>query len=392
MFEAISLASGSDGNSLLVCTKRVQLLIDAGLSGLEIVRKLNCLKVEPTKIDAVFLTHEHSDHSKGIPGLAKRLGKLKVIANKATFGALREKLDGAGIERSIIRTGEEFTIGDLTLKAFNICHDVAEPVGITIRYKRARITYLVDLGRISKENQVEIDHADLVVIDSNYDRLSLIRGSYPEKLKKRIVNYAHLSNEIVGNVILSHPAKEQAEFWLAHLSEKNNSPKIACFTINFILKQGGAKGKANFKVLPRKRIGPRWRATIGSQPMLPLPGISIPIDLSQYHNTLNPDQKIVFDQNRQRAQEIHLLDIEPFYHSSDHDELGWKVLGTDGDGYVVAKDIDIVGVAGIQIGKKVWSCECGDFMWRCQKKGIPCKHIIRVIEWLSDMDDNKGKR
>jgi len=320
------------------------------------------------------------------------LGKLKVIANKATFGALKKKLNGAGIERSIIRTGEEFTIGDLILRTFKVYHDAAEPVGITVRYKRARVAYLVDLGRISRENQGEIDHADLVVIDSNYDRLSLIRGSYPEKLKKRITNSAHLSNEIVGNVILSHPAKERAEFWLAHLSEENNSPKIACFTINFILKQGGAKGKASFKVLPRKRIGPRWRATFESQPMLPLPGISIPIDLSQNHYSLNPNQKIVFDQNRQRAQEIHLLDVEPFYHSSDHDELGWKVLGTDGDGYVVAKDIDIAGVTGVQIGKKVWSCECGDFMWRCQKRGIPCKHIIRVIESLSNVDPNKDKK
>ncbi len=392
MFEAISLASGSSGNSLFVRTKRTQILIDAGISSSEIVRKLKYLKVEPTKIDAILLTHEHSDHGSGIPGLAKRSGKLKVIANEATFAALKEKLDGTGIERNIIHIGKNFPIGDLTLRAFKIHHDAAYPVGITISYKRARITYLVDLGRISRENQEEINRSDLVVIDSNYDRLSLIRGPYPEKLKKRIVNHAHLSNEIVGNLILSHPAKEQTEFWLAHLSEENNSPKTASLTINFILKHGGAKGRASFKVLPRKRIGPWWRARIESQPMLLLPGISIPIDLSQYRDSLNPDQRALFDQNRQRAQEIHLLDIEPIYHSPDDDGLGWKMLGADRNGYVVAKDIDIVGVAGIQIGEKIWSCECGDFMWRCQKRGIPCKHIIRVIEWLSNIDANKDKQ
>jgi phosphoribosyl 1,2-cyclic phosphodiesterase len=391
MFEAISLASGSSGNSLFVRTKRTQILIDAGISSSEIFRKLKYLKADPAKIDALFLTHEHSDHSSGIPGLAKRLGKLKVIANEATFAALKEKLDGTGIERDLIRTGKNFPVGDLNLRAFKVHHDAADPVGITVRYLRARITYLVDLGRISRENQEEINRADLIVIDSNYDRLSLVRGSYPEGLKKRIVNHAHLSNEIVGNLILAHPAKEQAEFWLAHLSEENNSPKLASLTINLILKRGGKRVKANFKVLPRKRIGPRWRAGIDSQPMLSLPGISIPPDLSHYRNSLNPDQKALFDRNRQRAREIHPLDIEPIYHPPDRDEFGWKVLGADGDGYVVAKDIDVVGVAGVQIGEKIWSCECGDFMWRCQKRVIPCKHIIRVIEWLSNLAAHKDK-
>ena len=383
MLEAMSLASGSDGNCLLIHTRKTKVLVDAGINPGNISRKLKYLAINPKKINAILITHEHNDHSQGAFDLAKRFG-IPIYSNQATLEELNERFGSPEIKTIVFESGSQFKIGELVVKPFLVYHDASEPIGFSIRYKRWKIAYLVDLGRITEENQREVNTSDLVIIDSNYDRLSLLRGKYHYKLKERIINYAHLSNEVTGNLILNHPNRENAEFWLAHLSVENNSPEIACITVNYILKHASkTEAKANFKVLPRNRIGPRWIAREEEQMVLPLAGITLPADLSNYRNSLKEDKLIHFDQNFQRAQEIPFSEIEIVYLSPTDNGRGWKIIGVEGESYVVARDINIVGIEGVQVLNKIWTCECGDFLYRCQKIGVPCKHIIRVIEWLT---------
>lgn len=387
MLEAVSLASGSAGNSLLVFTKKTNILIDAGISPAEITRKLKYLGVNPKKLDALFISHEHNDHSRGAFDFAKRWG-IPVYLNQATLKVLKTRLNPSEVEIVVFETGNPFKIGDLVVRPSAVYHDASEPVGFSIRHKRWKIVYLVDLGKISEENEKEINSSDLVIINSNYDRVSLMRGKYHYKLKERIVNRAHLSNETVGNMILNHPNRENTEFWLAHLSEENNSPEVASITINYILRHGSQRErKANFKILPRNRIGPRWVAKEEAQMFLPLAGITLPVDLSNYRNSLKEDKLTYFDLNFQRAQDIPLSDIQIAYISPTDNGTGWKIIGVESESYVVARDIDIVGIEGVQIADKIWTCECGDFLYRCQKMGMPCKHIIRIIEWLTKKVD-----
>ncbi len=383
MLESVSLASGSDGNSLLVFSRKTNILLDAGISPAEMTRKLKYLGIDPKKLDALFISHEHNDHSRGAFDFARRW-RIPVYLNQATLKVLKTRLNPSEVEIVIFDTGSPFKIRDLVVKSFPVYHDASEPVGFSVRHKRWKIAYLVDLGKISEENEKEINSSHLVIINSNYDRVSLLNGKYHYRLKERIINRAHLSNETVGNIILNHPNRENTEFWLAHLSEENNSPEIASITVNYILGRGSRKkSKANFKVLPRNRIGPRWTAKEDAQMFLPLAGITLPVDLSNYRSALKEDKVAYFDQNFQRAQEIPLSDIQVAYVSATDNGTGWKITGVESESYVVARDIDIVGIEGVPVADKIWTCECGDFLFRCQKAGIPCKHIIRIIEWLT---------
>lgn len=269
MFNAISLASGSNGNSVLVLTKNTKILLDAGIHFTDISHKLKYLKIEPKTINAIFLTHEHNDHSKGAVKLS-RTYNITIYSNRPTLNRLESKFNLNNIRIERIKTNISIQIGDLLVNSFKIIHDSAMPAGYSVRCREHKISYLVDLSKFTYENKKEIQDSDLVIIDSNYDRVSLLDGKYPYPVKQRIMNSGHLSNETVGNIILNHPNRHNTEFWLAHLSEHNNRPELACTTINCILKKGGCNRKVDYKILPRKKIGPLWTAYKPKQMLLPV--------------------------------------------------------------------------------------------------------------------------
>lgn len=259
-FRVISLASSSEGNCFLVIAGEDNFLIDFGISPTTLLRKLRFLRINPIP-SSVLLSHEHLDHASGIYNFCKKF-PLTICANAPTLKRLN--LDGnLRIERNVFTTGKLFEIEKIKIKPFRIHHDAAEPVGFSIVYRKHKVVYLLDTGRVKDEQLKEIADADLVIIDSNYDNLSLSQGKYPDSVKKRILRAGHLSNEIVGNIILNHTNPE-TEFWLGHLSKENNSPALASLTVKYILKYG--KGQKNkFKILPRKAIGPVWEPSVVRQ-------------------------------------------------------------------------------------------------------------------------------
>ena len=253
----ISLASSSEGNCLLVIAGEDNFLIDFGISTSSLFKKLRFLRINSMP-SSVLLSHEHSDHTSGVYNFCKKF-PLTICANAQTLKRLN--LDGNPlIERRVFTTGKIFEIKKVKIKPFRINHDAAEPVGFSVVYRKHKVVYLLDTGGIKDEQFKEIVDADLVIIDSNYDNLSLSQGKYPDSVKKRILRTGHLSNEIVGNIILNHP-NLQTEFWLGHLSKDNNSPSLASTTVNYILKYGKGQ-KKKFKILPRKAIGPVWEPSV----------------------------------------------------------------------------------------------------------------------------------
>ena len=232
-FRVSILASGSAGNSTLLETANTRLLIDAGLSKRETLRRLTELGTCPAQLDGILISHEHTDHCAGLPQL---LGKWKttVYATEPTLEAIVAVLpNGAGerIDRiSHIQAGQRFTIGDIEVSAFAIPHDAVDPLGFTFRANGTKVAIVTDLGYLPELVKQHLRGADLLVLESNHDLEMLKVGPYPWHIKQRVMSRTgHLSNHTVSEYLAdvdSFDAQPQ-HLVLAHLSENNNNPDVA---------------------------------------------------------------------------------------------------------------------------------------------------------------------
>jgi len=211
---------------MLIQAGGTRILLDAGVAITKLKKRLSKFKVAPSDLDAVFLTHEHGDHTRSACSLSRRFG-VPLIANPATLDALPDR---HVIHRyTTMDTGSTLTIGDLMVESFPISHDAADPVGYNIYHREGKISYVTDTGVAGEEILSRIEGANLAIIEANHDRDRLLNGPYPQPLKERILGeFGHLSNEAAADLILSHASTGQATtFWLAHLSDTNNSPRMA---------------------------------------------------------------------------------------------------------------------------------------------------------------------
>ena len=216
------MASGSSGNACYVETENARVLIDAGLSCRDIERRLRQAGIQPQSLDALIITHEHSDHIRGAGPIARRFD-LPLYANHKT---LHRGLKTIGnLSRPIIfNTGQTLTINDLDVETFTKCHDAADPVGLVLSSNGARIGLATDLGRSTRLIEDRLKGCQALLMEFNYDQQMLEEGPYPLDLKRRIKGAdGHLSNEQAGD-LLRVVAHEDLKFLiLAHLSEINNN-------------------------------------------------------------------------------------------------------------------------------------------------------------------------
>ncbi len=218
------LASGSAGNVILLEADGDRVLIDAGLSGDIISRSLASAGVAPDGLRGILLTHEHDDHARGAGTLA-RSAAIPIYANAATAAAAGKTLAGATVRH--FETGRPFALGALTVTAFPVPHDAAGPVGFTIDAFARRVTVATDLGAADEILDRHLAHADLVVLESNYDLGLLHVSGYPWFLKNRILSgRGHLSNDDAARA-LARTAGRRRTVCLAHLSETNNLAALA---------------------------------------------------------------------------------------------------------------------------------------------------------------------
>lgn len=232
-----SLYSGSSGNSIFVSTSKAKILIDAGLSGIRIERALNDIGESLKNIDAIFVTHEHSDHIKGL-GIVSRKYDIPVYANELTWKAM-ESCIGPVKEHNIkIITHDSVIINDMEIVNYKISHDAADARGYSIYGENKKVCIATDLGYFSDEVRKSISDADLILLESNHDIEMLKFGPYPYDLKRRILsNVGHLSNDDCGRAIVDIMNEKKKNIILGHLSKINNYPDLAFQTVISILKE-----------------------------------------------------------------------------------------------------------------------------------------------------------
>ena len=234
MLNFCSLYSGSSGNSLFVETENTKVLIDAGMSCKKIEEGLQSIEIDPSSIDAILVTHEHSDHVKGLGTISKKFD-IPVYSTQKTFDAMpiqTEKLKEKNIK--IINPSEKFSINDLEIQPFSIPHDAADPCGFNIsKNSSQQISIATDIGHMTKSIVNMLEGSQFILLESNYDTEVLKCCAYPYKLKTRIASdIGHLSNTMAGKTI-SYLLKNGnlSTAMLGQLSKESNFPELAYRTV-----------------------------------------------------------------------------------------------------------------------------------------------------------------
>jgi phosphoribosyl 1,2-cyclic phosphodiesterase len=220
------LGSGSKGNATYLESGGTRILIDAGMSGIELQRRLSAIGVELSGIDAILVTHEHNDHVHGV-GVLSRRAQIPVYANPATFsaasGTVRKLFSSSEFE-----TGVSFQIRNLEIHPFAVSHDAQDPVGFRISDNRVSFGYCTDTGKVSQLIRHRLAACKGLVLESNHDIDMLQNGTYPPYLKQRIrSSQGHLDNETASSFLKELLHEKLEHVVLAHLSEENNDPRIA---------------------------------------------------------------------------------------------------------------------------------------------------------------------
>ncbi|OQB23489.1 MAG: putative metallo-hydrolase YycJ [Firmicutes bacterium ADurb.Bin182] len=232
------LFSGSSGNCSFLEAENVRLLIDAGLAGCTVTNALAKIGVAPETLNAILITHEHSDHISGV-GVLSRKYKLPVYANERTWNAMREKI--GYIPPKLVRvfeTDRDFYIKELNVLPFSTPHDAAEPIGYCFSYRNKKVSIMTDIGHVTNRMLDIIEHSSLLLLEANHDVEMLLAGSYPYHLKRRILSdTGHLSNENAGKALAKLYLRGLRNVILGHLSRENNLEPLALETVKMVLRQ-----------------------------------------------------------------------------------------------------------------------------------------------------------
>lgn len=251
------LYSGSSGNSMFFGGSAGNILVDIGMSAKKIEEALRNMMIEPASIEAIFITHEHIDHVRGLRVFAGRY-KTKIWASQGTAEALAEQnllpenakiqvIGEAGVEEA-----------GMHIVPFHTPHDSRESLGYHIdTYDGRRAAVATDLGYITKGVREVITGTDLLVLESNHDVRMLQNGSYPYPLKRRILSeVGHLSNESCACELPGLAEKGTTRFFLAHLSKENNLPELALQASKAELELAGMKAGIDYELTVAPRNGP----------------------------------------------------------------------------------------------------------------------------------------
>jgi phosphoribosyl 1,2-cyclic phosphodiesterase len=219
------LGSGSRGNSTLVATERTRLLIDAGFSKRETQARLAAAGEKLECCDAIVVSHEHSDHIRGLEVLARSL-KTPIYISRSTDAVISWDSRPSAFE--YFTPGEKFTVGDIEITPFSVPHDAADPVAFTLRAEGLKIALVTDLGYIPEIVKQHVRGCHCLIFESNHDLEMLKVGPYPWHVKQRVMSrHGHLSNHTTAR-FLGEDFDGAAEILvLAHLSENNNHPELA---------------------------------------------------------------------------------------------------------------------------------------------------------------------
>lgn len=261
--QVTSLASGSSGNALVVEHDGQAILVDCGLAPRKLAGLLRDAGVPPTRLSAVLITHEHSDHVVGAGAIPRTLE----VPFYMTPGTHRANPIVNGIaafgRREVIEqpVGSTRSIGTFEVTSFPVSHDGAEVCGYLIEAGGRAVAVFTDLGVAESHLHEPLSRAELLVIESNHDENLLWRGPYPWHLKKRVASErGHLSNDACGTLLCDVLPESGREIWLAHLSRTNNRPQIAASAVRATLHAHGLKdGAHGVHILPAQGTDLCWQ-------------------------------------------------------------------------------------------------------------------------------------
>jgi phosphoribosyl 1,2-cyclic phosphodiesterase len=237
MVRVTVLASGSQGNCTVVCSSRTRILVDAGLSCRETLKRMRLAGEDPAALTAILISHEHDDHIDGLRVLARKLHVPVYITqptHRMWYRAVRQAAKAADdppadLERKeLFEAGRSFHIGDIGVTPFTIPHDAADPVGFAFMVEGVKVGLVTDLGYMPASVRHELRRCDILMIESNHDIEMLRGGPYPWVVKQRVMSrVGHLSNDSLAEFFVNDYDGAAAVVILAHLSEQNNHPEIA---------------------------------------------------------------------------------------------------------------------------------------------------------------------
>jgi len=251
-FKYSILASGSTGNSFYLETPERKILVDAGLSGKKIESLLTEIDRDLSDIDSLLITHEHSDHIKGVGVLARKYG-FDIYANDETW----QEMDGKNMlgtikpeQKHIFQMGETLTFGDMDIESFGVSHDAIAPQFYRFMKDDKSFVMLTDTGYVSDRMRGTIENADAYLMESNHDIEILRAGGYPWKTKQRILSdKGHLSNEDGAEAAHHILGDKTKKIFLGHLSLNNNIKELANMTMKGYLSQHDVDTEDQLKIM-----------------------------------------------------------------------------------------------------------------------------------------------
>ena len=267
MFHVTILGSGSAGNCALVESANARVLLDGGLSAKQMRERLALCGVNPIEIDAILLTHEHSDHAGGVEVWCKQFG-TPVYANGLTAEALRRSAGESKADWRVFTTGGDFEIKDIAVQTFSVPHDAMDPVGFMLHHGGESLGFLTDLGFATKLACERVRQAHTLFIEANHDeKLLQLDTRRPWSTKQRIMSrHGHLSNAAAATVLAEMLGGNLRRAVLGHLSRDCNSPDLAAHTVREkITAAGAAHGSVEVYVATQKEVSPRF--AVGCSPM-----------------------------------------------------------------------------------------------------------------------------
>lgn len=247
-----SIASGSSGNCIYVGSDHTTLLIDTGISGKRIEAGLNEIDMTTKDVDGILITHEHSDHIKGLGVLARKYG-IPIYATRGTKEAILETTAVGKIPEELfcqVSSDQPFVVGDLEIQPFSIYHDAVQPVGYRVTQQEHSVAIATDMGHFDDYIVDQLTDLDVLLLESNHDVNMLQVGSYPYYLKRRILGeQGHLSNESAGQLLCKIIHDRINTILLGHLSRENNYEALAYETVCSEITMGDNPYKAgDFKI------------------------------------------------------------------------------------------------------------------------------------------------
>lgn len=238
MFRVVTLGSGSRGNATLVQFGDVRILVDAGLSARDLARRLSAIGIEPESVRAILLSHEHHDHSRGAERFSLR-HRVPVGCSPDTLAAMNLH-PGLLAGYLPVTGGRATSIDGVRVRPFAVPHDAADPLGFVLARDGCSVGVVTDLGHPTTLVKESLRGCSVLVVESNYDEAMLENGPYPRHLKRRIKDrHGHLSNAQAASVLRHAATDDTAAVILVHLSEKNNTPKLARGAASAALAEAG---------------------------------------------------------------------------------------------------------------------------------------------------------